>query len=174
MFELIGSKQPTRLPAGAAAAAAGAPAGAAGGASGAPFLEQLGQLERFVAANPEDADAALQLANTYFDVENWGGAAGAYQHYLELRPNSPDVLSDYGVSLQRLGRADEALEAFDQAQKLEPDHWQSRYNEVVVLAFDLKNYDAAEQVLDELRELQPGNPDVERLANAVAERKNAA
>ena len=175
LFEFVAERQAPRLLPGAAAAAAGATAGAGGGAPPrAPFLERVAELERFVEANPQDADAVRELGNLYFDAENWSGAAAAYQHYLSLRPGDADVLSDYGVSLQRLGRAEEALAMFQRAQQLDPVHWQSRYNQALVLAFDLKRFGEAEQILDDLRKLQPDNPDVERLAAAIAERKNAA
>ena len=175
LFEFVAERQPQRLLPGAAAATAGATAEAEGGPPpAAPFLARVAELERFVEANPQDADAVRELGNLYFDAENWNGAAAAYQHYLSLRPGDADVLSDYGVSLQRLGRAEEALAMFQRAQQLDPAHWQSRYNQALVLAFDLKRFGEAEQVLDDLRKLQPDNPDVERLAAAIAERKNAA
>jgi tetratricopeptide (TPR) repeat protein len=159
----------------------GAAQPAAGGQPGgdgpvrAPFLEQqAAALERQLEADPTDSAAALQLGNLYFDLQNWEGAVLAYGRYLELAPADPDVLSDLGVSFQRLGRADEALAMFDRAQQLAPDHWQSRYNEVVVLAFQLQRWDDAREVLGELQRLQPDNPEVARLAQAVEERRNAA
>lgn len=187
-FELVAERQPQRLIPGTAAVGApviggqgaapgsgpGPGPGAGAGAARAPFLERVAALERRVAADPADSAALIELGNLYFDVQNWSGAAEAYGRFLDLEPERPDVLSDLGVSLQRLGRAQEALAMFDRAQELEPDHWQSRYNEVVVLAFDLGRWSDAERVLGELRELQPGNADVERLAAAVEERKNAA
>jgi Flp pilus assembly protein TadD len=182
-FERIGSRQPPRLVQGSAPTAGqpGAAQPAAGGQPGgdgpvrAPFLEQqAAALERQLEADPTDSAAALQLGNLYFDLQNWEGAVLAYGRYLELAPADPDVLSDLGVSFQRLGRADEALAMFDRAQELAPDHWQSRYNEVVVLAFQLQRWDDAREVLGELQRLQPDNPDVARLAQAVEERRNAA
>lgn len=184
-FERIGSRQPPRLVQGSAPmagqpgvaqpAAGGRPGGQADGPIRAPFLEQqAAALERQLEAEPNDSAAALQLGNLYFDLQNWQGAVHAYGRYLELAPGDPDVLSDLGVSLQRLGRADEALAMFDRAQEIAPDHWQSRYNEVVVLAFQLQRWDDARQVLGELQRLQPDNPDVARLAEAVEERRNAA
>jgi hypothetical protein len=46
---------------------------------------------------------------------------------------------------------------------MQPDHWQSRFNEVIVLGFDLGRVDEAAQVMAELKELQPDNPNVQRL-----------
>jgi hypothetical protein len=59
-------------------------------------------------------------------------------------------------------------------QKVAPDHWQSKFNQVIVLAFDLKKYGEAESVLAELKRLQPTNPDVARLAAEVDRQKKAA
>ena len=175
LFEFVGERQAPRLLAGAATATAGTTSGTAGESPPrAPFLEKVGELERFVQANPQDADAARELGNAYFDAENWQGAAAAYEHYLTLRSPDPDVLTDFGVSLLRKGEPQEALKRFKEAEKLDANHWQSRYNEVVVLAFELKQFGEAEQALSELRRLQPNNPDVERLAARIAERKNAA
>jgi tetratricopeptide (TPR) repeat protein len=175
VFEVVAQRQPARLTAGAAVATEPDPAASApGGGARAPFLEQMAELERFVEAHPDDADAARQLGNAYFDAENWKGAADAYQHYLTLRDPDPDLLTDLGVSLLRQGGAQEALGRFREAEKLDANHWQSRYNEVVVLTFELKRYDEAAKALEVLRKLQPTNPDVDRLAAAVAEHKKAA
>ena len=61
-----------------------------------------------------------------------------------------------------------------EAQKLQDGHWQSLYNEVVVLAFDLKDVPKANAVLGRLRQLQPDNPEVTRLAQEVAKRGGSA
>ena len=65
-----------------------------------------------------------------------------------------------------LQQYDKAIDLFHQAKKLDPDHWQAYYNEVVVLAFDLKKIDAGQQVLGQLQQMQPANPDVAKLAEA--------
>ena len=97
--------------------------------------------------------------------------------YVELRPGDPNmanVLSDLGVTYQELGEFDQALEIFRRVQSMAPDHWQSLYNQVVVLAFSKKEIDEAKKVLVELQRVQPNNPDVARLAAAVEEQRNAA
>ncbi len=71
-------------------------------------------------------------------------------------------------------RFDQALANFRRVRELAPDHWESRFNEAVVLAFGLRRYDEAEALVEELRRLQPDNPNVERLAAGIEESKSAA
>ncbi len=151
--------------------AASAPAGTA---PGAPGMEQIQQLRAYVEKNPNDAEAVLQLANLNFDIRNWARAEELYRHYLKLKPEDANVMTDLGISYRESHKFDEALAQFDQAQKLSPEHWQAYYNEVVVLAFDLKRFDEANRVLAELQKLQPGNPDVAKLADAVSKQRPAA
>ena len=100
--------------------------------------------------------------------------ARLYERYLKLRPAHPDVLTDLGVALRGLQKFPEALATFEKAQTADDGHWQSLYNEVVVLAFDLKDMAKAQQVLGRLRQLQPDNPEVARLAEEVARRSGSA
>jgi tetratricopeptide (TPR) repeat protein len=116
----------------------------------------------------------LKLANANFDIRRWERAQELYSRYLKLRPGQPDILSDLGITYRELGKYQEALEQFAAAQKLAPDHWQSRYNQAVVLGIDLKRYDEAKRILAELEKLQPGNQDVAKLAAEVDRRSKAA
>jgi uncharacterized protein HemY len=145
-----------------------------GGGAGQPGMEQIQQLRAYVEKNPNDAAAVLQLANLNFDIRNWGRAEELYRQYLKLRPRDANVMTDLGISYRESKKFDEALAQFNEAKKLAPDHWQAYYNEIVVLAFDLKRFDDADRVLAELQRLQPGNPDVARLADAVTKQRTAA
>jgi predicted Zn-dependent protease len=158
--------------AGAGPAAGASPAAAGGGP--APAMQAIQELKAYVDKNPKDAKAVRQLADLNFDIRNWQRAQELYRHYLELKPNDPDVLTDLGISYRETKEYDQALRHFQEAQKAAPDHWQAYYNQVVVLAFDLKKLDEANQVLAKLQQMQPGNPDVEKLAGAVAKQRSAA
>jgi tetratricopeptide (TPR) repeat protein len=144
------------------------------GSSGGPPMAEIQRLREFVEKNPNDADAVLLLANLNFDIKNWARARDLYERRLALKPAEPDVITDLGVCYREMGEFKKALELFDQAETLAPDHWQSRYNKVVVLAFDLKDYAGAQKVLDELQRLQPQNPSISELAAEVARRRSAA
>ncbi len=184
MKEVMDLRQPPRFAAGQGApmgapgpavnpSAAAPGAGGAGAAGGAPMAE-VQELQARLEKNPEDAEAILRLAHLNYDIQRWDRARDLYERYLQLQPANPETLSDLGVCYRETGEFDRALAMFDQAQQMAPDHWQSRFNEVIVLAFDKKQFDRAEEVLDELRSLQPNNPDIEQLAAEVDRRRKAA
>ena len=152
-----------------------APAAAGGqGGQGGPAMAEIQQLRDYVEKNPNDAPAVRKLADLNFDIQNWSRAQELYARYLQLKPNDPDVTTDLGITYRGMGKFDQALEQFHQAQKVSPDHWQAYYNEVVVLAFDVKKLDQAHQVLARLQQLQPSNPDVAKLSAAVSRQRSAA
>jgi len=175
--EAMAARQPARAPSGAAAAVQApveAPAPQAPPAGGGAMPAQIQALVRRVAENPKDADAIRALADANFDIQSWDRAAELYLQYEKLRPGNPDVLTDLGVSYRGQGQPAKALEMFRKAASLKPDHWQAHFNEIIVLAFDLKDYAAADQALARLRQLQPNNPDVPRLAAEIAKQRGAS
>jgi tetratricopeptide (TPR) repeat protein len=203
MYERIALRQPPRLtPDQLAAAAAGqavpgpgapsAPSASAGappaGAQGAaPPISQidttkLDELQSRLQQNPNDPDLILAVANESFDIATkagkapfvWQQARDHYLQYIAIKQPNPDVLSDLGVTYRELGQFDEALKTFQDAEKMAPDHWQSKYNQVIVLAFDLKQYDRAQSILDVLQKEHPDNQDIQQLAAAVARERSAA
>jgi cytochrome c-type biogenesis protein CcmH/NrfG len=183
VHEAMATRQPPRVASGSERAAAQPPAPTTpaapdGAAPEAGTLEakrgEIRQVEAHLAANPDDAQALLQLANLDYDVRDWQGCADAYERYFKLRPEDPDIVTDQGTCYRGSGDPQKALELFRKARSLDPKHWQSVYNEVVVLAFDLRDYAAAARALDDLRALQSDNPDVQRLADEVARQRGAA
>jgi tetratricopeptide (TPR) repeat protein len=150
-----------------------APAAGAGGQGG-PAMADIQRLKQHVEENPNDAEAILTLANLNYDIRNWARARELYERFLQLKPADPGVLTDLGVSLRGLREFDAAMARFEEAQRLQDGHWQSLYNEVVILAFDKKDMPKAQQVLRRLQQLQPGNPEVARLADEVARRGGSA
>ncbi|HEX4955583.1 MAG TPA: tetratricopeptide repeat protein [Thermoanaerobaculia bacterium] len=126
-----------------------------------PLLEQC---QRLV---PADPDVLKALANLYFDLKEFPLARERYEQLLQAQPGDLDVQTDLGVAYRYLQQPQKALELFRKVQGQNPQHWASLYNEVVVLAFDLKDYTGARAGIARLQSLQPGNPDVARLAAEI-------
>jgi tetratricopeptide (TPR) repeat protein len=181
--EAMTDLQPARVAAGAPAPAA-APAGrgspqgpddaSAPGAPGEAAMAEINALRETLERDPDDSRALLRLADLNFDIQRWERAAELYERYLELSPGDPDALTDLGITYRARRQFDRALELFRQAQAASPDHWQSRFNEAVVLGLDLADLAGAERALVELRRISPGNPDVERLATELQRRQSGA
>ena len=182
LHEVMASRQPPRFAGNMAGGPAAGPPGMMGqapppqaGPQQDPAVQQeMQQLEQHVQENPNDVAALRRLGDLHFDQANWAQARDVYSRVLQIEPGNADVLSDLGVVYRGLKDYPKALAQFDEAQRLVPQHWMSRYNEAIVLAFDLQRFDEAEQVLGELKMLQPGNPDVDRLSQELEKRRNAA
>ena len=136
-------------------------------------MEQVQRLRAYVEENPDDIDATRQLANMNYDISNWQRAAELYERLLSRSPNDVDAKTDLGACYRNLGRFDDALRLFREVRTQQPEHWQARFNEVLVLAFDLGDLEAAGPPLEELQSLQPDNPDVTRLVAEVERRKSS-
>jgi Flp pilus assembly protein TadD len=141
------------------------------GAGGRDPMAEIQQLRDQVAKNPDDAEAIVRLASMNYMIQKWDRAAELFERYLTLRPNgdqAADVMSDLGACYRGLQQPDKAIAMFDRVIAARPDHWQALYNKAYVLAFDLRRFDQADQILGTLRQMQPGNQEVEGLAAEVA------
>ncbi|MEO8503249.1 MAG: tetratricopeptide repeat protein [Acidobacteriota bacterium] len=182
LHEVMAARQPPRLVVGQGVAQLAPPSMAIGGDDpsgqsapqgvGAPPMAEIQRLREQVEKNPDDTDALLLLANLNFDIKSWQRAGELYQRYLKLKPESPDVLTDLGVTLREQGHPREALVQFERAAAMSPTHWQSRFNKVVVLGLDLRDFAAADKVLAELRKLQPDNASINELVTEIERRRN--
>jgi hypothetical protein len=137
------------------------------------FEEHKAQLEEMIRAQAKEAapqESLLDLANRLYDAGKWAEARDAYVKYLKSDPENVNVITDLGVVHRELGDFASALRQFDRALALNPEHWQALYNKTIVVGFDLKRNAEAQTLLSRLKALQPSNPDVERLAAALAQR----
>lgn len=113
-------------------------------------------LEQRVATNANDADAWVQLGNTYFDTNNFVKSIAAYNHYLTLQPNNANVLTDLGIMYRNNGQPNEAIAAFDRAIAVDPKHVQAPFNKGIVLMNDVRDHQAAIDVWQKLIDTNPG------------------
>lgn len=113
-------------------------------------------LEQRVASNPNDADAWVQLGNTYFDTNNFSKSIAAYNHYLTLQPDNANVLTDLGIMYRNNGQPAEAIASFDRAMAVDPKHVQAPFNKGIVLMNDVHDHQAAIDVWQKLVDENPG------------------
>lgn len=138
---------------------------AAGG--GAPMMAEIGRLRQVLEADPENLEANIRLANLYHDAAMFAQAIPHYEAAVKQRPDDPDLITDLGVCLQGSGNPERAIELFDQAHELAPQHWKSLFNKVVVAGMGLKDFETANAALVELEALRPNDPNVASLRHGL-------
>ena len=74
---------------------------------------RIDKMKEMVAKFPQDARARYFLAHELFKLQDWPGAAEHYEAYLDLEPKDEGAgHKSYGQALERLGRMEEAAEAY--------------------------------------------------------------
>lgn len=128
---------------------------------------------RAVQADPDNIDLARALAYMYQDNGRCEEAVPHYQRAIEATPGNPDLLTDLGVCYRSLGQYDRALELFRRASGLDPEHWQSAFNTVVVTGLDLGRYEEADAAFEKLARIRPGAPELASLREALANKRKS-
>jgi len=140
--------------------------GGSAGVGGAPMVKRINQLRRELDQDPGNMAAAVELADIYQRAQMFDQAAGYYEQALGIEAQHSELLVNLGLCYRGLGRFDEALDAFKRANQLEPDNWQSLFNQVVVAALDLQRFDEAEKAMAALEAMPSvsGGPGADQLA----------
>jgi TolA-binding protein len=91
-------------------------------------LPQIEELERKVAANPDDQATLLQLANLLHDSRFYDRAIQRYTVYLEKHPDDANARVDMGICYFDSGNLEEAKQQMQRALKSEPRHALAHFN----------------------------------------------
>lgn len=86
---------------------------------------ELEELERQFAANPDDVEVVLALANAYADLGRWEEAVRAYKIAIQLDPENGDLYNRLGVVFVSIDDPVEAEESYLRAIDCSPE--ESRY-----------------------------------------------
>jgi tetratricopeptide (TPR) repeat protein len=150
----------------------GRPGGAAGGRASAKGADgtsgALADAEAAVSRDPENPELLKRLGNLHFDREDWDAAIASYEKARRKAPKDPDLLSDLGAAHRYRGELKLAVSYFRKAREIQPDHWQSLVNEVLVEAFDRKDAAAAQKAYDELKRRHPEIPQIDRIQDQIS------
>jgi Tfp pilus assembly protein PilF len=76
------------------------------------------------------AEAARTLANWNYDQQNWKHAIEHYEQAIAAGADTPDVRTDLGNCYRFLGQPEKALEQYELAQKENPQHENSLFNQI--------------------------------------------
>jgi tetratricopeptide (TPR) repeat protein len=80
-------------------------------------------------AGQPPVQAERMLGNFYYDHQNWPAAIQHYEAAINLGANDPDIRTDLGNAYRFTNRAEAALAQYQLAQKLNPAHEFSLFNQ---------------------------------------------
>jgi tetratricopeptide (TPR) repeat protein len=172
---VIGTQQARRPGPAPTAAAPVAEGQSAGNPRQASALDEgrVQALTTIIKSDPKNADAVVQLANTYFDAEHWDDAIQWYRRAVELDAKNADASTDLGVSLYYTNKADEALAQFEHSLKIDPKHTKTLLNKGIVLAFGKQDLKAASEEWKKVVTLAPDSPEGQAARRALEGVANA-
>ncbi len=129
--------------------------------------DAIAELKRTIEKDPQNPKLLTSLGNAYYDRGDWEHAADAYELARRRAPNDPNVLSDLGVAYRNEGEFKRAAAMFRKAREINPDHWQSLLNLVLLDTFDRHDATAAQREFDELKRRFPEIPNLDRLQEQI-------
>jgi len=93
--------------------------------------------------------AAATLANWNYDRQNWPHAIEHYQEAIARGADNPDVRTDLGKCFRFVGQPQKALEQYEIAQKENPQHENSLFNQAGLFAEVLHDKAKAQSIARE-------------------------
>ena len=141
------------LPLSLAMAAGGGGGGASGGGGSAGGNAGAGTNgQQLTINNDAAADAEYAQAQTAINQQDFQGAVSHLNNVLATQPNNPDVLNLMGFSKRKMGDQTGAMEYYDKALSLQPNHIGA--NEYLgELYLELKQLAKAQERLDVLQQV---------------------
>jgi len=171
---IIGTQQATagRAP-GQPAAAASSSAPAAAPPAAVLDENKVNAFKSVAEREPANPKPRVELGNLYFDAERYDDAIKWYGDALKLDPKDVNVSTDLGVSYYYTNQPDKALAQFDQSLKIDPKHAKTLLNVGIVKAFGKQDLEGAQQAWQQVIQLAPDSPEGQAAKRALDSLRSA-
>jgi tetratricopeptide (TPR) repeat protein len=93
---------------------------------------QLQEAQARLLQEPDNPAVIVTAANLFFDTGDYDQAVTLYRRALEIIPDDPEVRTDLGTALSRLGRGPEAIDEFLAVLEKKPGFTTAKFNLGVV------------------------------------------
>jgi cytochrome c-type biogenesis protein CcmH/NrfG len=129
----------------------------------APLLDQL-------KTNPKDAETLRKVAHYYMVSQQYKDAATYYGKETEVKP-SADAYTQLGIADYYAGSTDEAINALNQALKIDPNYANALYN-LGMLKWQVQgDSKGAVAEWEQLVKTNPKHPQIEQVKKLIAKAK---
>ncbi|MGH8095216.1 MAG: tetratricopeptide repeat protein [Chthoniobacterales bacterium] len=120
------------------------------------------------------AEAARTLGNWNYDRQDWTHAIEHYQEAIGLGADNPDVRTDLGNCFRFLGQPEKALEQYETAQKENPLHENSLFNQISLFADLLHDNARAQAAARDFITRFPQSPRIELVKERLLQLQNVS
>ena len=134
--------------------------------------EAIDSYRRAVELRPTNSQYRNYLANLLTSLQRDEEAIGVWEECIPLLPNKTFPLNNLGVAYNRIGRVEEATEAYRRVLELDPKASYISFGNLATCLRTLGRYEEAEQVYRDSIRANPTEPQAYRyLANYLRHRK---
>jgi len=140
---------------------------------GAPMVARINQLKTQLQDDPNNRELLIELGSIYYQGGFWEPASGYFKRLIEIEPD-PNMLTNLGVCYRGMKEFDRAVESFDRAFELDPTHWQSLFNKVVVASMDMGRADLTQQGLAAIESIEPRPAELDQRLTALRQMLESA
>lgn len=134
-------------------------------------LPQIEDMEKRVAANPNDIKLLLSLANFLHDNRFYDKAIQNYKRYLEKNPKDADARVDLGICYSDLNNFDEARKHMQDALRFEPKHVMAHFN-LGIVNLRAGDVEKSNEWFKKTAELDPNSPVGQRAKQFLREHED--
>ena len=120
------------------------------------------------------SQAALILGNFAYDHQRWSEAIGKYQEAISSGIDNADVHTDLGNAYRFSGQPEEALNQYTIAQKLNPQHENSLFNQISLFSETLNQPGRAIPICEEFIRRFPTSDKIPAVQQQLAKAKGIA
>jgi tetratricopeptide (TPR) repeat protein len=114
-------------------------------------------------------NAAVVLGNFAYDHQRWPDAIRQYQEAIASGVNTADVHTDLGNAFRFSGESEKALQQYEIAQKQNPQHENSLFNQGGLYAFSLNQPEKALEIWREYLARFPQSPNAPKTRQLISE-----
>jgi tetratricopeptide (TPR) repeat protein len=118
------------------------------------------------------ADAAIIRGNLAYDHQQWADAIREYQSAITNGRDNADVRTDLGNAFRFSGQPEKALEQYTIAQRLNPQHENSLFNQIGLFTEAMHNPIRAIPVCEEFIRRFPASEKIPQVKEQLALAKN--
>lgn len=129
--------------------------------------QMVSRLERQAEERPDDAAVRLELANLYFEAAQYEQAIPWYRQALALEPRNLHMRNHMAIALSNVNRFDEAIDQYEMALEVDPNHPQSLAGLGRALLYGRQDIRGGLEAWEKLMKVAPNSPEAEAVRDEL-------